>query len=121
MFHTLAASNANTLIGASPADQQGWAWQQTYRTADHRQTRNRLTLTSLAGRFPDAIREFGEVLGEVQRARHSADYDPHAEFYASEVVDLIDKAEDAINAFNQTPHDVRRDLAVHVLTSIRSN
>ena len=32
MFHTLMMSNANTLIGASPADQQRWAWQQTYRS-----------------------------------------------------------------------------------------
>ena len=52
MFHTLAASNANSLAGASPADQQGWAWQQTYRAADHRPTRNKLSRTSLGGRFP---------------------------------------------------------------------
>lgn len=29
MFHTLALSNANTLIGTSPADQHRWAWLQT--------------------------------------------------------------------------------------------
>jgi len=26
LVHTLAASNANTLIGASPTNQQRWAW-----------------------------------------------------------------------------------------------
>ena len=78
MFHTLAVSNANTLIGASPADQQRWAWQQTYRAADHRPTRNKLSPASLGSRFPMAIRNFGEVFAIAQKERHSADYDPHS-------------------------------------------
>ena len=56
MFHTLTASNANTLVGASPADQQRWTWQQAYRAADHRPTRNKISRASLGGRFPVAIR-----------------------------------------------------------------
>ncbi len=121
MFHTLAASNANTLIGASPADQQRWAWQQTYRAADHRPTRNKLSRASLGSRFPIAIRNFGEVFAIAQNERHSADYDPHRQFHATDVADLIDRVEDAIAAFNQTPEDIRRDLAIHILTNIRSD
>lgn len=121
MFHTLAASNANSLIGASPADQQRWAWQQAYRAADHRPTRNKLSRVSLGGRFPRSVRLFGEVFILAQQARHSADYDPHSEFLATDVVGLIDKAEIAIDDFNQTPDDVRRDLAIHILTTVRSN
>ena len=121
MFHTLALSNANTLIGASPADQQRWAWQQTYRAADHRPTRNKLSGASLGGRFPGAIRRFGVAFADVQRARHSADYDPHSEFSATDVTDLIDRAETTIANFNQTPNDIRRDLAIHILTNVRSD
>ena len=121
VFHTLAASNANTLVGASPADQRRWAWQQTYRAADHRPTRNKLSRASLGVRFPVAIRNFGELFAAVQKERHSADYDPHSEFTAPDVFDLIERAEIAINTFNQTPADIRHDLAVHILTTTRSD
>ena len=121
MFHTLVASNADTLVGASPADRQPWAWRQTYRAADHRPTRNKLTRASLGGRFPVAIRNFGEVFADAQQARHSADYDPHSAFYATAVDELIDKAEANIDAFNQTSNDIRRDLAIHILTNVRSD
>ena len=121
MFHTLALSNANTLIGASSADQQRWAWQQTYRAADHRPTRNKLSSASLDNRFTRSIRRFGVVFADVQRARHSADYDPHSEFSATDVTDLIDRVETTIVNFNQSPADIRRDLAIHILTTIRSD
>ena len=121
MFHTLATSNANALIGASPAEQQRWAWQQTYRAVDHRPTRNKVSRASLGGRFPVAIRNFGEVFAFAQKERHSADYDPHSQFQATAVADLIDRVEDAITAFNQTPDDVRRDLAIHILTNVRTD
>lgn len=121
MFHTLAASNANALVGASPDDQRRWAWQQTYHAADHRPTRNTLSIASLGSRFPRAVSDFGVAFTEAQQARHSADYDPHSEFSATEVSDLVDRAETAINTFNQTPADIRRDLAVHILTTTRSD
>ena len=121
LFHTLAASNANVLVGALPTDQQRWAWQQTYRAADHRPARNRLSGASLGNRFPLAIRNFGIVFAVAQQARHSADYDPHSQFQATDVNDLIERVEEAIAVFNQTPDDVRRDLAVHILTTTRSD
>ena len=121
MFHTLAANIANSLIGASPEDQRRWAWQQAYRAADHRPTRNKLSRASLGGRFPRAVRLFGEVFTLTQQARHSADYDPHSEFLATDVANIVDKAETAINDFNQIPEDIRRDLAIHILTTVRSD
>lgn len=121
MFHTLAISNANALVGASPADQRRWSWQQTYRAADHRPTRNKLSRASLHGRFPIAVRAFGIVFAVAQQSRHSADYDPHGQFHATDVADLIDRVEDVIAAFNQIPDDIRRDLAIHVLTNVRSD
>lgn len=121
MFHTLALSNANTLIGASPTDQQRWAWQQTYRAADHRPARNKLSRVGLGGRFPAAIDDFGEVVVAAQQARHSADYDPNSDFSATDVAGLISRVESVIANFNQTPEDNRCDLAVHILTNVRSD
>ncbi len=119
LFHTLAASNANTLIGAAPADQQRWAWQQTYRAADHRPTRNKLSSASLGDKFPRAIHEFGILFAAAQQERHAADYNPHRTYSVTNVIELIDRIEDTINTFNQTADDLRRDLAIHILTTLR--
>jgi hypothetical protein len=121
LFHTLAASNANTLIGASQADQQRWAWQQTYRAVDHRPTRNKLSRTSLSDKFPVEIHSFGRIFATAQQERHSADYDPHSRFSGTNVIDLIADVEAAINTFNQTTDDIRRDLAIHILTTLRGD
>ncbi len=121
MFHTLAVSNANTLAGASPAAQQHWAWRQAYRAADHRPTRNKLSRASLGSRFSGPAIDFGEQFAIAQQTRHTADYDPYREFSATAVTELIDNVEAAINAFNQTPDDLRRDLAIHILTASRSD
>ena len=121
MFHTLAASNADALVGASHADQSRWTWLQAYRAADHRPTRNKLNGASLGGRFPQSIHAFGTVFADAQRERHLADYNPHSEIYATHVNQLIDRVETAISDFNQTPEDVRRDLAIHILTTPRND
>ncbi len=121
MFHTLAASNADALAGALPDGQRSWAWRQAYRAADHRPTRNKLSRASLGGRFPAAIRAFGEQFAIAQQMRHSADYDPYEELQATTVAELINNAEAYIHAFAQTPDDIRRDLAIHIVTNIRTN
>ena len=119
MFHTLAASNANTLVGELPVEQRNWAWRQAYRAVDHRQARNRLGRASLGGRFPNDVCAFGEQFAVAQRMRHSADYDPYKELQATTVSDLISNAEAYILAFNRIHSDVRRELAIHLITSPR--
>ena len=121
MFHTLARSNADALIGDTPADRQRWAWQQAYRAADHRPTRRKLARSNLGGRFVPAIEDFGALFAIAQTERHSADYDPHRMFHATEIVPFVDRVEASINEFNQIPYDVRRDLAIHILTTVRSD
>lgn len=121
MFHTLAASNADALISNTPAARQRWSWQQAYRAADHRPTRNKLTRASLGGRFPVAVSRFGEAFEVAQRMRHAADYDPESVFSSLDVAEIIDRAEININAFNQTDAAIRRDLAIHILTTVRND
>ena len=110
MFHTLAASNANTLVGELSVEQKSWAWQQAYRAMDHRPARNKLSRVSLGGRFPHEVRAFGRQFAIAQRMRHSADYDPYEELQATTVSDLISNAEAYILAFNRVHTDVRREL-----------
>ena len=121
MFHTLAASNANSRLehrrltasagpGSKPTAPQIIA-----------QVRNKLSRAGLGGRFPAAIDDFGEVFVAAQQARHSADYDPNSDFSATDVAGLISRVESMIATFNHTPEDIRRDLAVHILTNVRSD
>lgn len=121
MFHTLAASIADVLVGAAPADRQRWAWRQAYRAVDHRPARNKLSRASLGGRFPVAIRNFGEVFAVAQQLRHSADYDPHSQFSPTDVENIIERVAANIAAFDRTPVAVRCDLAIHILTNVRSD
>ena len=119
MFHTLAASNANSLVGELPAEQRNWAWRQAYRALDHRPARNKLGRAGLGGRFPHDVRAFGEQFAIAQQMRHSADYDPYEELHATTVSELINNAEAYILAFNRIPMDIRRQLAIHIVTSPR--
>ena len=119
MFHTLAASNANTLVGELPSGQRDWAWRQAYRALDHRPARNKLSRAGLGGRFPQDVLAFGDQFAIAQRMRHSADYDPYAELQASRVSELINNSEAYILAFNQVHTGIRRQLAVHIITSAR--
>ena len=56
----------------------------------------------------------------MQALRHSADYDPDAHFFKSDVIQYIDATEDTINDFNIVSRQDRRAFAIYVLLDIRS-
>ena len=65
--------------------------------------------------YPTEIRNFAETFVELQGARHEADYALEGEYLMSDVLAIIDTAEDAINEFEQADVRRRRGFAVHVL------
>ena len=65
--------------------------------------------------FTGDIRDFGRLFVEMQQKRHSADYDPAARFMKSDVVDDIDRVEDAVTRFVVTSATDRRAFAIYVL------
>ena len=69
--------------------------------------------------FPDEVQEFGQVFSVLQSKRHLADYDPDYRVGKSEVTADIDRARTAIDRFLETPANVRRDFALHVLMKVR--
>ena len=117
-FHTLANSNANTLIGASPQFRRLPAWTQTYRALDHGFARVQIS-RGLNGVALE-IEEFGNAFVILQKARHMADYDPNAEFSRSQTLRLIDRAEAAIIAFEAVDPTERKAFAAHVLFRVRT-
>lgn len=70
--------------------------------------------------FPIDIRDFATFFAQAQIKRHTADYDPHEQFYKSDVIDMINTSEEIIARFDAAPLKDRRTFAVHVLFKSRS-
>ena len=119
MFHALCQSNADTLVGSSPAGPDVVLWLDTYRTLEHRVAKNRLA-SYIAVRQELAVRDFAQTFGSMQEQRISADYDPTARFVRSQVMAFIDRSEDATRAFVSVPAHARRSLAVYLLVRRRN-
>lgn len=118
MFHALAASNADTLIGASRQFRRLPAWALTYRALDHGFARGQIN-RGLSG-FEAPIEDFGLAFVDLQNWRHRADYDPDAEFIRFDTLRMIDRAEAAIIAFEAADPTERKAFAAHVLFRVRT-
>ena len=113
VFHALAKSNADTLIGVSAQFRSLPAWTQTYRALDHGPAKNRIQ--SGLNEFAPAIRSFGSAFIILQDERHRADYDPDAEFTRFDTIRLIDRAEVVIIGFEAAEPTQRKSFAAQVL------
>ena len=116
MFHALANSNADTLIGtpAGNADDAA-AWNRTYRALEHGAARNRFRHAGQMAPFPNAVEEFAETFIELQGERHTADYNPDRNFTVSGTLRIIDHARQAIIRFSGVYPGTRRNLATYIL------
>ena len=115
MFHALAGCCADMVVGATRARRNQEAWRRTYRALEHGYAKNQCANARMLGRFPEDIQRFGELFIHMQRRRHTADYDPEANFYRSEVARFIDHTEGAIAGFEDVDARDRRAFAVFVL------
>ena len=113
MFHALCASNADAIVGASPAPAHRPAWTRTYRALDHSFARRQMTRHRAD--LPSKIQGFATAFSDLQDQRHLADYDPDFSWQRPNVIRLIDRAESAIQAFRDAEAVERRDLATLVL------
>ena len=127
LFHCLAVCCADTLVGGSGSSRSRPAWRQTYRALQHGTARRRCERTSIIVRFPSEVQDFAEHFVDMQKKRHTADYDPYAmrnpitNFVKSDVIQDIRVTEDVINRFNRCPARDRRAFAVYVLLDVRND
>lgn len=70
-------------------------------------------------RFPDDVQDFGSLFVEMQRKRHTADYDPDARFTKSDVVKDIERVGDVIARFSEVAAKDRRAFAIYILLDQR--
>ena len=116
MFHCLAGTAADLLIGGS----RGEAWHQAYRALEHGKTRNACRHRQAMQRFPTEIRDFAEAFVMLQDRRHEADYALEGRYDKLDVLSALDGAEYAIAQFEQADVEHRRGFAAHVLFRQRS-
>lgn len=114
LFHCLAKSCADLLVGGSSSDRSKHAWRQTYRALEHGFAKSACK-DGIMAKFPKAIEDFANVFVVMQEKRHAADYDPGVRLTKSEVAADIAAAREAIIRFLAEPIKDRRAFAAHVL------
>ena len=120
LFHCLAACCADMVVGGARANRSHPAWRQTYRALQHRTAREHCERQIIIRRFPNEIQDLANVFVEMQKKRHSADYDPDAAFSKPDVIQSIHETENVIRHFPQASRKDRRAFAVYLLLNIRN-
>ena len=71
-------------------------------------------------RFPAELQHFASLFVRMQTNRHTADYDPDASFFKSEVLAMVSDTEAAIDGFRNSPPKDRCAFTVYVLLNLRT-
>ena len=119
MFHALASSNADCLVGAPHGALGEHAWSRCYRGLNHGPARHNLLQDQRL--FSPPIEHFAMMFAQLQDLRHRADYDPNTTFTLPQTMDWINRAEDAIEGFMQASLDERKMVAIQSLINRRAS
>ena len=122
MFHALANSNADTLIGSAAAIRRSEEWTATQRALNHGTARNQMLSRSRMATFHTDVQDFSETFIALQVQRHEADYNPNltTPLTRTQTMRNIQRARDATQAFLATPPQERRRFATYLLFTRRS-
>ena len=115
MFHTLAKAGADMLIGKPSTSRSKRSWQRVYRGLDHGRAKTACKNREVMSQFSPSVRRFGSLFVTMQGIRHSADYDPYANFgepltkhFVEGIIeDVVRKMED----FNTVDKKERQDFS----------
>ena len=118
MFHALAKSCADSLIGTAKRDRANRAWQHVYRALEHGFAKSACQNKEIA-RFPQGVQDFANAFVIMQANRHSADYDPFARLLKFEVLFDIKYVKLVIEGFQRTSSKDRKAFAIWVLLKQR--
>lgn len=119
LFHTLAQSCADLMVGGKNSERSNPAWRQVYRALEHGHTKAQCLNNKVVSKFPKEIEDFANMFVAMQIKRHAADYDPFYAVTKSEVQADCAAVRDAIKKFRTTPTKDRRAFAAYVLFKTR--
>jgi hypothetical protein len=114
LFHMIAKSSADSLIGVSKAERANRAWQQVYRALNHGPARTACRNHEIS-RFPQEIQNFANIFVDMQAKRHDADYDPFSRVFKQEVLRDIENVRQVLNDFGSVAMNDKKAFAVWVL------
>ena len=114
LFHSLARTCADLLIGSAGSDRSKHAWQQAYRAIDHGTAKNACKDDKIT-KFPKPIEDFANAFLSMQEKRHGADYDPFVKLKKSVVVQDIATVKQTIIDFASAPLKDRRAFCAFVV------
>ena len=122
LFHCLARSCADLLLGGAGASKGKKAWSQTYRALNHKPAKDACLKAAKNKdlKFPSEIKDFANAFVTMQEKRHDADYDPEDKLTKSEVLQDIFISKQAIKDFMKAPTKDRRAFCVWILFKDRS-
>lgn len=114
VFHELARTCADALVGATKAKRPNKAWVEVYRGLEHGKAKDACGGASNIA-FPQGIKDFADAFKQLQTARHSADYDPMVRISKVEALGFIALAEDSIAALKSAGSKDKVAFAAWVL------
>lgn len=122
MFHALANSNADILIGSAAAIRRSEEWTATQRALNHGTAKNQMLNASRMATFHTDIQDFAETFIALQVQRHEADYNPNpaTPLTRTQTMRNIQRARNPTQAFLAAPPQERRRFATHLLFTRRS-
>ena len=118
VFHALARTCADVLIGKTKSRRPNKAWVEVYRGLDHGIVKNACEAASRVA-FPQEIQDFADAFHQLQMARLGADYDPMVRVSKTEAIGYIVLAEDSIAALEAAPYNDKLAFAAWVLIATK--
>jgi hypothetical protein len=119
LFHALAQTGADLLIGGRGSALTKQAWRQVYRSLEHGVAKNACQNQAILSQFPGPIEKFADLFVVMQVKRHAADYDPAKRYTRSEVLQDIGNVETTLAAFAAQPRKDRQAFSAYVLFKTR--
>ena len=113
VYHALARSNADLLIGPSETEGETPEWNRVHMALGGDSAPE--LMPADFSRHPEAIRRFVDVFLASHHRRVLAEEDPTTTFTADQARDCIDRAGVAISEFLSIEPEQRRAFAVHLL------
>ena len=116
VFHALARTCANALVGKTPSRRPNKAWVEVYRGLNHGICKKSCKQASNVN-FPDSIKEFADNFLQLQEARHRADYDPKCRFGKTDAETWYQIAKLSIESLRSANNYDKRAFSAWVLIS----
>ena len=121
LFHTLANTTADAVMGRRARANNHPAWAQTARGLDHTIAKNECRRIWSQSLLTPGARQFAQAFITIQALRHEADYYDYSRYTRNKVTRWIDEAQQAIAILNSETPETRKALATMAMHRHRNN